>query len=352
MKVSVCLVTFEASRWLRPCIDSVLAQSHPLVEIVVVDNGSTDGTMATLAAIAQTTDRLWFTANDHNAGFARGQNQAIARSTGDVICMLNQDVELAPDFLAVAVAALEGDPTVGAVQGRVRRLGANGERTQILDSTGLVVHRDRRFVSRGQGESDGPGSAAPGFVFGADGPCPVYRREALEDVQEPRTGGGSEVLDEDFFLYHEDTDLAWRLQLRGWRTRFEPAALAWHARGVAGAASLSAGDIARHRRGLSAAARLHGWKNHRLMQLKNERGAHIRRDFLPIMRREVGSLALLTLTRPGDLRALLWLARCMPAARRKRAWIQRRRTVSDAELGRWFGSDDAGDPDGAADSGR
>jgi GT2 family glycosyltransferase len=336
VRVSVCIVTYEAGRWLRPCIESVLAQSYSATEIIVVDNRSHDGTRATLASMAASTDRLRFATNESNQGFARGQNQAIAMSTGEAICLLNQDVEMDPEFLASAVGALRADPRIGSIQGRVRRLAPTGERTDIVDTCGLLVRPDRRFLSRGQAQLDGPAFDAPGFVFGADGPCPVYRREALEDIREPRTGGGTEILDEDFFLYHEDTDLAWRLQLRGWHCYFEPSALAWHARGVASAPSVSAADIARHRRGLSEAARLHGWKNHRLMQLKNEQGALFLRDLLPILRRELESLALMTFTRPSDLRALVWLARCLPAARRKRASIQRRRTAPRDEIARWF----------------
>ena len=96
------------------------------------------------------------------------------------------------------------------------------------------MHRDRRVVARRQGEPEDERDLIAGPVWGVDGPAPVYRRAALLDVREPRTGGGMEVLDEDFFMYKEDVDLAWRLRKRGWRAWYEPDALAWHARGTGG----------------------------------------------------------------------------------------------------------------------
>lgn len=334
--VSVCLVTWEAERWLDGCVGSVLAQSYPTIELVIRDNGSGDGTATRLASVATRYPSVSWTPNAENIGFARAQNQAIAAARGEYICLLNQDVVLDARFLASAAAVLDRDPSIGSVQGRVRRLGAGGERLDLIDTTGLVVLRDRRFLSRGQGDPDGPAYAVGGAVFGADGPCPVYRRAALDAASEPRRGGGWEVLDEDFFLYHEDTDLAWRLRLLGWEAWYEPSALAWHARGVAGPGSTEVQRIAAHRQTLTTAARRHGWKNHRLMQVKNESWPSVRRDLVPILRREAGSLVLLVLTAPRDLVALAWFARFLPAALRKRRWIQRHRRSSPTAITSWF----------------
>ena len=95
----------------------------------------------------------------------------------------------------------------------MRQIAADGTRTSRLDTTGLRILRDRRVVSRGQEEIDTGQYDEPGYVFGADGPCPVYRRVALEDVRGPLPEGRWEYLDEDFFMYKEDGDLAWRLGL-------------------------------------------------------------------------------------------------------------------------------------------
>lgn len=339
MRVSVSIVTYEAGRWLLPCLESVFAQTHPVHEVVVVDNGSQDGTIAALASVAESQPRLAVTTNRVNVGYARGQNQAIALTDGDAILVLNQDVELDTEFVSRVVSELERDPKIGSVQGRVRHLGSKGDRTDLLDTTGLVVRRDRRFSSRGQSQPDGPESDAAGEVFGPDGPCPVYRRTALEDVREPRSGGGTEVFDEDFFMYHEDTDLAWRLRLRGWSTWYQPGALAWHARGSAGPTSLKATELLSHGRTTRGSARRSSWRNHRLMQLKNEQLELVRRDLFPILRREIGSLTLMALTRPGDLRAMVSLIRQTPGALRKRRWIQGRRISSASEMARWLRDD-------------
>lgn len=334
--VSICLVTWQAEHWLDGCIESVFAQSHPSIELIVRDNASDDGTAVNLEILGSRYPALSWERNDHNIGFARAQNQAIEAASGKYVCLLNQDVVLERDFIASAVATLETNALIGAIQGRVRQLGPDGERLDVIDTTGLVVRRDRRFLSRGQGDPDGPAYGAGGAVFGADGPCPVYRRAALDAAREPRRGGGWEILDEDFFLYHEDTDLAWRLRLLGWAACYEPSALAWHARGVAGPRTTTARGIAAHRGTLTTAARRHGWKNHRLMQVKNESWPPLARAILPILRREVGSLVLMATTAPSDLVALGWFARLLPAALRKRRRIQRGRRVSRSSIEWWF----------------
>ena len=216
--------------------------------------------------------------------------------------LLNQDVELDRFFLQSALRAFERSPDIGSVQGRLRRLGPNAERTEIIDSTGLVMHRDRRVVARRQGEPEDERDLVAGPVWGVDGPAPVYRRAALLDVLEPRTGGGQEVLDEDFFMYKEDVDLAWRLRKRGWRAWYAPDALAWHARGTGGRPDRGVMDLIAADRDIPRWIKATSWRNHRLMQLKNEDPGEYLRDLPWILRRELLSLGFTTLVDPRRLR--------------------------------------------------
>jgi GT2 family glycosyltransferase len=186
------------------------------------------------------------------------------------------------------------------------------------------MHRDRRFVSRGQGELDGPQYQWPGWVFGADGPTPTYRMAALVDARMPRRRGGWEVLDEDFFMYKEDVDLAWRLRTLGWQAWYAPTALAWHARGAGGGRAKSLSDIARMNRHIPRWIKAISWRNQRLMQIKNERAAEFVRDLPWIACHEALSLSLMLLTDPLRLTAIPALLSKAPAAARKRRYLGQR----------------------------
>ncbi|HEY5488453.1 MAG TPA: glycosyltransferase family 2 protein, partial [Candidatus Limnocylindrales bacterium] len=244
-RITISLVTYNGARWLPGCLASLRAQTLTDYELLVIDNASTDATLALLREERERNRRIRLDESSENLGYARAHNRNITAARGEFVCLLNQDIELDPGFLGDALAAFDGRPGVGAVQARIRRLDDAGGRTDTLDTTGLEMGRDRRVVSRAQGDPDGPEHARQGPVFGADGPAPIYRRAALLDARLPATHGGWEVLDEDFFMYKEDVDLAWRLRLFGWTAWYAPEAIAWHARGAGGSPARTLLAIAR-----------------------------------------------------------------------------------------------------------
>jgi GT2 family glycosyltransferase len=328
--VSVSLVTYNAARWLDACLSSLVAQRHPSIEILVLDNGSTDGTAERLEAAVAAHPAMRLVISRTNLGYAGGHNRAIADSRGEFVCLLNQDIVLDPDFLGTALAAFDS-PTVGSVQGRLRWLSPDLERTNLIDSTGLQINRSRRVTSRGQGSPDGPQYDAAGLLFGVDGACPVYRRSALEDVQL-----AGEYLDEDFFMYKEDVDLAWRLLLRGWDAAYAPGAVAWHARGAGESAARTAWQVIQHRRRIPTWVKRLSWRNQRLMQIKNEDASLVVRDLPRVIWHEVAAFAYLVVSNPTNLGAVVELVRMAPAALRKRRQVQQRRRISRGDLAAWF----------------
>lgn len=323
-RVSVSLVTYDGAAWLPGCLASLSAQRFTDVEWLILDNGSRDASRALVEGWAAGLEagRIHIAASPANLGFARAHNRNVAMARGEYVLLLNQDVELDEGFLAAAVAALDARPGVGAVQGRLRQLAAPGERTDRLDTTGLVMGRDRRAVSRAQGLADGADHAAAGPVWGTDGPAPVYRASALRQARLPRRGGGWEVLDEDFFLYKEDVDLAWRLRLLGWDSWYEPAALAWHARGTGGSGATSWLEIARTNSTIRHDAKALSWRNQRLMQIKNEDLGGYLVDLPWILRRELLSLAFMVIFDPRRLSAVRDLLQGAPGAMRKRRHLR------------------------------
>ena len=315
--VTVSLVTFNGMRWLPGCLASLKEQTLGDYELLVLDNASTDGSVEWLREQLSSEPRMKLTELDQNLGYAAAHNRHIFAARGEYVLLLNQDVELDAEFLRRAVGAFDGRPNIGAVQGRLRRLGQDRSRLTVLDSTGLEMHRDRRVVARRQGEVESTRDLVPGPVWGTDGPAPVFRRSALLEAQEPRTGGGCEVLDEDFFMYKEDVDLAWRMRRLGWRSRYDPAALAWHARGAGVGAALSWIDIARSNWHIAPWIKGMSWRNQRLMQLKNERAVDFVMDLPWIALREFASFAFLGVADPRRLSSTGDLAPLFRSAIRK-----------------------------------
>jgi hypothetical protein len=202
-----------------------------------------------------------------------------------------------------------------------------------VDSAGLAIARNRRVTSRGQGRAGPADFTTPEDIFGADGACPVYRVAALESAAIANGPGEAEVFDEDFFMYKEDVDLAWRLGLLGWSTAYVPEAVAWHGRGAGESAATSPAEVIRSRRGIPGWIRRVSWRNQRLTQLKNETLGDVLRDLPWILWHELLALGYLVVFDPRNISAVGELARLAPAALRKRRQVQARRVTSG--IGDW-----------------
>lgn len=222
--VDVVIVVHNHATTLAATLDGLAAQSLQPPRVVVVDNASDDGSRAVLAARRGLEVVHW----EDNRGFAAGVNEGIRRGASPWVLSLNPDCRLSPDYLATLVTAAERQPRVGSACGLLMRAhGAALEATPVVDSAGMLASASGRHGDRGAGRALWPALERPAWVFGATGACALLRREALGDV----AYADGEVLDEGFFAYREDADLAWRLQRRGWRCLYWPQARAFHARG-------------------------------------------------------------------------------------------------------------------------
>ncbi|MBI3621652.1 MAG: glycosyltransferase family 2 protein, partial [Nitrospirae bacterium] len=223
--VSIVVINWNSGRYLADCVPSILAQTLPPREVVVVDNASTDDSVAVGRQAFEANGRgascrVEWIMNGHNAGFSRAANQGIAASTGDWVLVLNPDVVLTPTFLEEAWKALNDRPDVGSLAPKVLRF---DHRT--IDTTGQFIRADGRVRERGYGEADRGRYDQAGEVFSVCGAAALYRRAMLED-----TAVDGEYFDEDFFAFYEDADLGWRARQRGWRCWYQPTAVACHAR--------------------------------------------------------------------------------------------------------------------------
>jgi GT2 family glycosyltransferase len=318
--VSVLITTFNSSRYLERCLDSIKTQTYAPLEIVIVDNASSDATCEILERHAGLAKVVY---NDKNTGFAAAQNQAIRAATGQWLLSLNPDVVLGASFIQHMVQAGELDARVGTVSGKLLRWhpGADKEFSTTIDSTGIYFTRSLRHLDRGAEESDHGQYERVEYVFGATGAAALYRRQMVEDVSIE-----GEFFDEQFFAYREDADLAWRAQLMGWRCLYTPKAVAWHVRRV----------TPERRRELPTEINWHSVKNRFLMRVKNISWPLYLRLVVPITFRDAQVIAycLVVDRRLASALVSAWIARHQLL--RKRALIQSHRIITDDELRTWF----------------
>lgn len=234
MRVTVLIVSWNTAAQLPACLAAYDAQDHPDLEVVVVDNASTDGSDAVLTAALSSPRRhpLRVRSNRVNRGFAGAVNDGLALTDAPAVLLSNVDVVAAPDLVSRAVAALVADPRRGTVQPKLWRLGS-GE-PPVLDTTGHVLTTARLVRNRGEGEVDRGQYDTPEEVLGASGAVVLHRRAMLDDVAWRYADGRREYLTEDLFAFFDDVELDLRSRIRGWRTWYEPRATGWHERGGAG----------------------------------------------------------------------------------------------------------------------
>lgn len=223
--IGVNIVNWNGQQYLEGCLDSVLGLNQVRPEqVIIVDNGSTDGSREFLE---RKYPGIKLIKNDRNTGFCHAHNQGILQSAARHVLLLNFDVVLTAGFLEQMINSIESDPRVGMVSGKLLKQVA-GRPSELIDSTGIEM--PYYFMRpRGENERDNGGYDAPEQrdIFGPCGAAPLYRREMLEDIK-----CREEYFDEDYFNYVEDVDLAWRAQLRGWKGRYNPLAVAYHERGA------------------------------------------------------------------------------------------------------------------------
>ncbi|MBI4457343.1 glycosyltransferase family 2 protein [Candidatus Uhrbacteria bacterium] len=217
-KVAVIIVSYNADRFIADCFGSLGRANHEGIDLqtIVIDNASKDGTVERIRR-----EYPWATvvANPNNDGFAGGNNigMRLAFEHGaDYVYLLNHDTEVTPGFLIEAVRAMEADPAIGAAQSLLL---LSPEKEKV-NSTGNALH----FLGLGYCmDYRRPASAVDcqsvREIAYASGAGVIYRVAALRQVG---------LFDEDFFMYHEDLDLCWRMRLAGWKNVIAPRSVVYH----------------------------------------------------------------------------------------------------------------------------
>ena len=309
------IVHFGRDPGLAGCLASLRDQTQPPQAVVVVDHDSPTEASGERDALKRAFPEVeWLHAP--NGGYAAGANQvvelALRRAPGvDYVLILNPDVELEPDFSRETIAAMASRPEVALASGKLLRPGG-----RVIDSAGIVMGRSRRFRDRGSEELDEGRYGAIETVFAVSGAALMLRRSALADL-----ALAGELFDEDFFTYHEDTDLAWRARQLGWLCLYVPTARATHVRGWRRDG----------RRRVADSIRRHAWKNRYLELLKNDSPLAFLRDLPFILPVELARLGFALFFDRALLGAYVEAARHAGRALEKRAIL--RRNLSDPSEG-------------------
>ena len=306
---AVGVVNYRAYHDLRRCLESVKGQSKPAKLVLVVDSDPDPPQFE--AARSAFPDVMWDPRP--NRGFGAGANRIVDRALSEgpdisFVLILNPDVELDAEYVEVLMRAMEEHSDVALASGKLLR--PDG---LTIDSAGIVMSRNRRPRDRG---SDTPNRGLydrTERVFAVSGAAVMIRSEAVSDISVD-----GELFDEDFFAYHEDTDLAWRAALLGWSALYVPQAQARHVRGWR----------RDNRMSVSHRIRQHSFKNHYLQIIKNERPGDFLLNLPVLLLWELLRLGYAVLRDPGVLPAYVLAVRNAPSAWRKR------RRIRDRVIGR------------------
>jgi hypothetical protein len=310
--VSIIIPHQAGAEILLDCLEALEHDtSHANTEVILVDNGSSDGSVQAAKARFP---KIQVIRLETNQGYAGGCNQGIRASRGDYVVLLNDDTKVALGCIGGLVAAAEADPTIGACQPKIRSLRDptqfeySGAAGGLMDIYAYPFSRGRLMghVEEDHGQYDDPIE-----IFWASGVCMLIRRAALEQAG---------LFDETFFAYMEEIDLCWRIHLQGLRIVYVPTAVVYHIGGY----SLDQRVLKRI------------YLNHRnstLTLLKNYSTASLWRIFPVKIALECCILAAALARNPlrslAVLQSFWWLATHVPTVARLRREVQRTRRVGD-----------------------
>jgi len=297
MKLSVQLISYNNKKYLPFCLNSLAKQSFQDFSLMIIDNASKDDSQSFIdnylkqSENKKLAEKTNFIKNSRNTGFAGAHNQAIQWSKSDYIFMMNPDILLHPNYLKEIITFLDKKPKVASCTGviyrwdftklekentSIKNLAQMGKTNQI-DSLGLKISKNHQITELKTNDvKEKNWKQKPLEIFGPSGALPVYRRQALIKTRIPLFFKSFkfyinqtkpklyEYLDNDFFCYKEDVDLAYRLQLFGYQSFLVPKAVAWHDR-----TAKSQKKIIKNRKDKSNFINYHSYKNQIYFLIKN-----------------------------------------------------------------------------------
>ena len=304
-RCAIGLLTWNGERDVARCARSILDQTEKNIEIRWIDNASSDGTCRRVIEGVPgfpKPDVL-----EANVGFCAGHNRAFSDSNAPYYLALNQDVELAPDYVEKVCDWMDAEASLAMASGLILQseAGAEGNRDARIYSSGMAMGRGRCPFELRMGERPAEFDRERRFVPAVTGAALMVRRSAVAELS-PRP---RELFPAEMFAYFEEVDLALRIARAGLRCGVEGSALAWHAaRGQGGASD--------------PAIRVHYLKNHWLVTLRNDAWSEIALEIPHIVKGELRHYLPNYISQPlVSIRAAWLTMRQLAAARRNQKWL-------------------------------
>jgi hypothetical protein len=398
--VSVNLVVYNGEKYIRQCLDSVLTQTYRDFELNILDNNSSDNTVALIETFlgergffkkdflsrnflnqdflnsstkTETKTDLIFlpphpidisiyqyggekgkegnlvklVKRGKNLGMWPGQEELLKYSRGKYIVALSVDVILDENFVAEAVKVFEQDEKIGAVQGKIYKFKLPQLETRnwkletnIIDTCGFRIFRSRRVINIGHGEIDrGQYDKEAPYFFNK-----IFAVEGAVPVLRRQAledcrlkSQDDKIIDPDFFWYSDDLDIGWRMRLFGWKEVLAPKVIAWHDRQTT--KSLAGGswrEFIKIRKRIPMFKRRLDWRNTTLAIIKNDFAINFLRDLPFIFWRQLRLWFYFILFEPRMILEIFNIAKLLPKMLKRRYEVMKRAKVSAREIRKWF----------------
>lgn len=337
-KLTITVINYNSQGYIKRCLESILEQTFEDFEVIFIDNASKEREdIKFMKDNYGAHAKITIVENQNNRGYAHAANQGIelALNRGSkYVSIVNPDIIFEPDYYEKVINKMDAFPEASSITGKIYKYDfANDTKTNIIDSTGLFAYKNRRIVDEGQGTIDEGQFNQEKEVFGVSGACPVYRIEALEHVKIM-----DQYFDEDFFMYKEDTDLAWRFLLYGWKNLYIPDAIAHHGRGTGVYPRFSTREIIKNRKNLNKFQKQLSFRNQHIMQTKNEMWGNYIHHFFPILTRKILTPIYMTFFEPYLWKSYLQYLNTLPNTYKKRKIIMANKALTPKEMRKWFKS--------------
>lgn len=340
-KVTIIIPAYNSKIYIAHCLNSIFDQTYRDFQVLLIDNNSQDGTADFVRSNYPGVNIIQ---NNKNLFFAKANNQGIRLVKTDYVLLCNQDIILEPAWLEEIMRAAESEKyqRYGSFGGRLLKLKSINievgefEKTDKIDSCGLLVLKNHRVVELGAGQTKDKFLKVQ-EVFGQSGALALFRREALEDVvlrNDDHHNG--DYFDSDFLFYKEDVDLAWRLQLLGWPSLFLPEAVAYHLRTLSGSEEDNLGRVVKLRSQKPQLARYYSYRNHFLVLFGDEFASNLWRYLPQIFWCELKKFIYVLFFETSSLVAIGEVLRLSGRIKRKRKEVFSKCRVTAKEIRKWY----------------
>lgn len=214
--VSVIIVNWNGLEYLKKCLHSLYEQNYKKIEVIVVDNGSSDGSVSWFN---KKYPEIKIIKNKENRGFAEANNQGYEITTGEYVLFLNNDTKVTKTFLTELLKALKSNDSIGGVQSKIFLM----DSPTRLDSVGSYLTNTGFLHHLGVYAEDSKKYSKQIEIYSAKGACMLFKRDVLKKIEVKH-----EIFDNRFFAYFEETDMCHRVWLAGYKIVYVPSSVIYH----------------------------------------------------------------------------------------------------------------------------